>query len=290
MVARVCADCVRPQSARDEARSNIGFESPPAVGFRSLALLSPTMCGRFSLFAPPDRVEERFDAKFDYPYERRYNAAPGQTLPVITDERPTVIQAVEWGLVPLWADERGDVSDLINARGETAAEKNSFRQSMAGIDPNTDPTDEAAGRCLVLADGFYEWGETAEGRQPFRITRTNEAPFAMAGLWTRWRPATTQTGLDAFGEAGDAAGADLVETFAILTTEANDTVGEIHDRMPVILAPEAESRWLTASTEAAKDLLAPAPDEWLRRYPVSRAVNDPSNDRPAVVEAVDVPG
>jgi putative SOS response-associated peptidase YedK len=248
------------------------------------------MCGRFSLFEPPDRVEERFDASFEYPYERRYNAAPGQALPVITDEQPEAIQAFEWGLVPLWADERDDVGTLINARSETAAEKPSFRASMAGVEAGTAETAEAAGRCLVLADGFYEWGETDEGRRPFRVTRTDEAPFAMAGLWTRWRPATTQTGLDAFGEAEAEDEPDLVETFAILTTAANETVGEIHDRMPVILAPEDESRWLTAPTADASDLLAPAPDEWLRAYRVSRAVNDASNDRPGVVEAVDTPG
>lgn len=246
------------------------------------------MCGRFSLFEPPDRVEGRFDASFAYPYERRYNAAPGQRLPVITDERPGAIQAYEWGLVPLSADEREDVGTLINARGETAPANPSFGRSMAGVDQTAEPTDEAAGRCLVLADGFYEWGEADDGRQPFRITRTDEAPFAMAGLWTRWRPTTTQTGLGAFGDGdGDP---DLVETFAIVTTDANETVGAVHDRMPAIVAPADESRWLTASAEEAAELPVPAPDERLRIYRVSRAVNDPSNDRPAVVEAVDTPG
>jgi putative SOS response-associated peptidase YedK len=248
------------------------------------------MCGRFSLFQPPDAVEERFDASFDYPYQRRYNAAPGQALPVIPDERPQAIQAVEWGLVPLWADDRTDAPTPINARSETAAEEITFRQSFAGADPVGDPDDEAAGRCLVLADGFYEWGETADGKQPYRITRADEAPFAMAGLWTRWQPPGDQTDLAAFTEGGDAGDPDPIQTFAILTCEANETVGEVHDRMPVILDPADEREWLTADPEVAEDLLVAAPDEWLRIYPVSRAVNDPSNDRPAVVEAVDVPG
>ena len=249
------------------------------------------MCGRFSLFAPPDLVEARFEAEFAYPYQRRYNAAPGQALPVVTDERPAAIQAFEWGLVPLWADEREDVGTLINARGETAAEKPSFRQSMAGVGADADPTSEAAGRCLVLADGFYEWGESADGgKQPYRITRTDDDPFAMAGLWTRWRPATTQTGLGAFGSGDEGEGDDLVRTFAIVTTDANAAVDEIHDRMPVILAADDERRWLEGDVDAAADLLGPAPVEGLRVYPVSRAVNDASNDRPAVVEEVDVPG
>ncbi len=248
------------------------------------------MCGRFSLFQPPDVVEERFNATFGYPYERRYNAAPGQAMPVITDERPVTIQAVEWGLVPLWADDRNDAPTPINARGETAAGKNTFRQSFAGADQGGDGAEEAAGRCLVLADGFYEWGEAAEGKQPYRITRADDAPFAMAGLWTRWQPSGDQTDLSTFTEGATDREPDLLQTFAILTCAANETVGEIHDRMPVILDSASEREWLKADPEAARDLLVPAPDSSLRIYPVSRSVNDPSNDRPSVVEAVDVPG
>lgn len=248
------------------------------------------MCGRFSLFQPPDAIEERFDASFDYPYERRYNAAPGQALPVITDERPHTIQAVEWGLVPLWADNRADAPTPINARSETAAEKSTFRQPFAGAGQEGDTGEEAAGRCLVLADGFYEWGEADDGKQPYRITRADEEAFAMAGLWTRWRPSSDQTDLSTFGEGGEPPETELVQTFAILTCEANETVGEIHDRMPVILDPASEREWLTADSDAAGNVLVPAPDESLRIYPVSRSVNDPSNDRPAVVDAVDVPG
>jgi len=244
------------------------------------------MCGRFSLFDPPDFVEARFDAQFDYPYERRYNAAPGQALPVITDERPEAIQAVEWGLVPPWADDRDDAPTPINARAETAAEKASFRQSFAGVAEDADAEGAAAGRCLVLADGFYEWGETNDGKRPSRIARRDDEPFAMAGLWTRWRPATAQASLESFDDADP----DLVRTFAIVTTDANDVVEPIHDRMPVVLGPESERRWLTAEPDEAADLLVPAPEDWLRAYPVSRSVNDPSNDSRSVVEEVDRPG
>lgn len=245
------------------------------------------MCGRFSLFEPPDLVEARFEAQFDYPYERRYNAAPGQTLPVITDEHPDAIQAVEWGLVPPWADERDDAPTPINARGETVAETASFRQSFAGVDGHVDPEGEAAGRCLVLADGFYEWGATDDGKQPYRIARHDDEPFALAGLWTRWQPSTAQATLAGFEDGGDP---DLVQTFAIVTTDANEVVEPIHDRMPVVLDRERERTWLTVEPEDAAELLTPAPADWLRAYPVSRAVNDPSNDRRSVVEEVDLPG
>lgn len=250
------------------------------------------MCGRFSLFAPREDVEERFDAVFQYPYERRYNAAPGQSLPVITDEAPDEIRAFEWGLVPTWADDDGHAP--INARAETAADKPSFRDSFAGRgDSVTEREAEAAGRCLVLADGFYEWAEADDGKRPYRIARTDDEPFALAGLWTRWRPPTAQAGLDAFaggsGE-GDADEPALRETFTILTTEPNAVIAPLHDRMAVVLEPDEEREWLTADPEAAGELLEPCPAELLRAYPVSRAVNDPSNDVPSVVQEVDLPG
>ncbi len=246
------------------------------------------MCGRFSLFAPLEDLEERFDAKFEYPYERTYNAAPGQFLPVITDEHPDRIQAFTWGLVPTWADD--DSHSPINARAETAAEKPSFRESFQGFDGSAGGDAEAAGRCLVLADGFYEWTETDGERQPYRITRVDDEPFALAGLWTRWRPPQTQTGLDAFAAGGPDGEPDLVETFTILTTEPNDVVAPLHDRMAVVLSPDEERSWLTADAADAQALLEPCPASLLRAYPVSRAVNDPVNDAPNVVQEIDTPG
>lgn len=252
------------------------------------------MCGRFSLFAPKDALEERFEASFTYPYERRYNAAPGQFLPVITDEAPAEIQAFEWGLVPPWAED--DDHAPINARAETAAETPSFRESFAGVDDGaeaegTDVDDGvAAGRCLVLADGFYEWAETDGSKQPYRITRVDDEPFALAGLWARWRPTANQTGLDAFAEGGPDAEPDLRETFTILTTEPNDVVAPLHDRMAVVLDPGDERRWLAADADEAQALLEPCPADRLRAYPVSPAVNDASNDVPSVVRETDTPG
>lgn len=229
------------------------------------------MCGRFSLFAPQWLVEDRFDATVAYPYGRRYNAAPGQALPVITDERPDRIRAFRWGLVPRWADDRRDAH--INARSETVAETPSFRDAFAG-------SGAAAGRCLVPADGYYEWDAQS---QPHRIARTDGSLFAMAGLWTRWRPPATQTGLDEFGGQAPDGEPDALETFAIVTTEANEAVGEIHDRMPVVLPSAAERDWLAADPGAAAALLEPTPDSVLEAAPVSQAVNDPANDTPAVL-------
>lgn len=269
------------------------------------------MCGRFSLFAPPDDLEDRFDASFEYPYQRRYNAAPGQALPVITDERPDGIRAFEWGLVPLWADGRDDVGDLINARGETVAEKPSFRRSFAGVDADAEPTDEAAGRCLVLADGFYEWSGERGSKEPYRVQREDEQPFAFAGLWETWTAGTDEgdgeTGEataedeetpeggaapaeEAAPEGGPAAEDDAaaeeeaVRTLTIITTDSNDVVASIHDRMPVILAADEEEPWLD---DGDPGLLDPFENEPLEAYPVSTAVNDPTNDSPEVVEPLD---
>jgi putative SOS response-associated peptidase YedK len=243
------------------------------------------MCGRYSLFVPPDELANRFGVDTTG-YEPRYNAAPGQSLPVITDDSADRLTRMEWGLIPSWADSRDD-GGHINARAETLRETPSFRPSFEGDDGPL-----AAGRCLVPADGFYEWVDRDGDRQPYRVRLADDRPFAMAGLWAQWQPETTQTGLDAFaggaandGSAGDAS---LVETFTIVTTEPNDLVGELHHRMGVILPESGEARWLSASPDAAADLLAPYPGEEMEYYPVSQAVNSPANDSPAVAEPVDL--
>ncbi|AXR76915.1 SOS response-associated peptidase [Natrarchaeobaculum sulfurireducens] len=230
------------------------------------------MCGRYTLVLEPDDLEERFDARVSEPVAPTYNAAPGQRLPVITNEAPETIQRLEWGLVPSWADD--DTGGLINARAETVVEKPSFRAAYERR------------RCLVPADGFYEWVETDGGKRPYRVAFEDERPFAMAGLWERWEPETTQTGLDAFGGGVEGAGDDgPLETFTVVTTEPNELVGELHHRMAVLLEPEDEHRWLTE--DDPRDLLEPYPGDAMRAYPVSTAVNDPSNDDPSLVEPLE---
>ena len=233
------------------------------------------MCGRYSLFAPPGDIEARFDAAFDFDFDARYNAAPSQSLPVITGEDPDTIQRMEWGLVPAFADDRTD-HGYINARAETVAEKRSFADAYESR------------RCLVPADGMYEWVTEDGGKQPYRVALPDDDLFAMAGLYERWEPPQRQTGLGEFGGGGsEDDGDDVVETFTIVTTEPNDTVRELHHRMAVILDPVEETQWLSGDTDAVGDLLDPY-DGPMRTYPVSTAVNSPSNDSPGIIEEVDV--
>jgi putative SOS response-associated peptidase YedK len=231
------------------------------------------MCGRYSLFTPPDDVEARFGAQFAESFAPTYNAAPGQQLPVVTGNDPETIQTFEWGLIPEWADDPSGGN--INARAETVTEKPSFRAAYRQR------------RCLVLADGFYEWREENGTKQPYRVTLADETPFAMAGLWERYTPTETQTGLDQFGAGGRPdPEPEPRETFTIVTTEPNDLVADLHHRMAVILPRDREQEWLTATPDQAADLLEPYPAEEIEAYPVSTAVNDPANDSPAVAQPV----
>lgn len=212
------------------------------------------MCGRFSLFVPPDALAERFSAEPVRPIEARYNIAPGDEIATITNVRPDEIDVFRWGLVPSWADD--EWTPQINARAETIDEKPAFRDAFADR------------RCLVLADGFYEWQSGRGSNQPYRIERADGAPFAFAGLWE------------------DGGGSSTV---AIVTTEANGVVAPVHDRMPVMLAPGEEQRWLTAEDGSEQlALLDSFPAAETEAYPVSTAVNDPGNDSPAVIEPVEV--
>ena len=235
------------------------------------------MCGRYTIFMVDTDFEERFGVVPQGSLDPRYNAAPGQDLPVIRNDSPTEITRLRWGLIPEWADEGS--TDFINARAETLGEKHSFAE----------PFEQR--RCLVLADGFYEWAETGEGKQPYRITTAKEEPFCMAGLWERWTPPDAQSDLAAFADSGgDSAGSvgepEPIETYTIVTTDANEAVGDLHHRMPVVLPREEERRWLEDDAEDVVDLLAPYPGG-MQAYPVSRAVNDPSNDAPGVITEVD---
>ncbi|MDS0292684.1 SOS response-associated peptidase [Halogeometricum luteum] len=233
------------------------------------------MCGRYSLFTPAEELEERFGAAFETPPDPRYNCAPGQRLPVVTNEDPDAFRSLKWGLVPPWADDRSN--GLINARAETVREKPSFREAFERR------------RCLVPADGFYEWVNTESGKQPYRVAFEDDRPFAMAGLWERWKPKQTQTGLGDFADGGGAEGAEaeVLETFTVVTAEPNGLVSELHDRMSVILAPEEEETWLRGDGEEAASLLDTFPDAEMRAYPVSTRVNSPANDDADIVEPVD---
>lgn len=214
------------------------------------------MCGRNSLFAPALILENRFDATIaaDVTYRERYNIAPGTHLEVVSNQHPDTIAQYHWGLLPPWASALGD--GLINARAETADEKPAFRDAWT-----TRP-------CLVLSSGFYEWQQLQDTRaQPHRIHRTDDPAFCMAGLWEE----TTVNG-------------SRIRSVTIVTTEANDRMRPIHDRMPVILRREDEARWLQGRPDERDALCEPYPANDLSAYPIDPIVNNPRNDHAGIIE------
>jgi putative SOS response-associated peptidase YedK len=222
------------------------------------------VCGRYAQFTPPEAIAEIFDATLDIAdVGPRYNAAPMQWLPVIR-QRPSgerVMQTLRWGLLPSWAKDETIANRLINARAETLSEKPSFRTAYRKR------------RCIVPADGFYEWAKRPDGKQPYYIHASDGSILAFAGLWERWtRP-----------DDGES-----IDSFTIVTTAANDRMRALHARMPAILAPEDLARWLDpASTlETTSELLGPCPDELLALHPVTRAVGNVRNEGPELIAAI----
>lgn len=229
------------------------------------------MCGRYTLTDPGEELMRQFHLPGLPPeYLPRYNIAPSQPVPVIASvEGERRIGMMRWGLVPGWAKDPSIGHRMINARAETVAEKPAFRTALRRR------------RCLIPADGFYEWQVRNGRKQPVRFVGATERVFAFAGLWESWRPPTSA---ESAGEAGDAQPTRLV-TCTIITTEANDFVRPVHDRMPVILPREAYDLWLDPriqDPEAILPLLTSAPE--LRVYDVSKLVNSPANDVPECVE------
>jgi putative SOS response-associated peptidase YedK len=236
------------------------------------------MCGRLSLFVLPSVLEAQFGVEVPGSYTPRYNVAPTEDLAVIRDDAPETIDYLTWGLVPRWADDPSIGSRLINARAETLAEKPSFRDAYENRRCSRERSEgeldtPKGGRCLVLADGFYEWREDGGRKQPYRVCRPDDEPFAMAGLWERWE-----------------GNGDVRETTTIVTTEPNDVVRPLHDRMAAILPPDEERRWLDADEESERESLLAPYDGNLRAYPISTRVNDPGNDGPSIIEEVEPEG
>lgn len=225
------------------------------------------MCGRYTLSSPVEVVADLFSVDPGHAPETlapRFNVAPTQTVPVVRVARPgapRTLEMLRWGLIPSWAKEAEIGNRMINARSETAAEKPAYKSSFRKK------------RCLVAADGFYEWKPEGKVKQPFHIHQTNGEPFGIAGLWSSWRSPEGET----------------VETFTILTTSPNEVLAPIHDRMPVILDPADYDLWLDPKiedVERLQALMAPAPAEGWEAVPVSRAVNNPANDSPACLTPV----
>ena len=223
------------------------------------------MCGRFTLTIDGQTVRNAYnlpDAPFDY--RPRYNIAPQQDILVIGKGKEGRRAGVmRWGLVPSWAETPSDGARMINARSETVDERPAYREAFEQR------------RCLIPADGFYEWRNAGGIKIPMRITRRDEKPFAFAGLWERWQRGSQEP----------------LFTCTILTTSPAASLASIHDRMPVMLRPEQYDIWLDEQTDAAtlKAMLMPYDDEDLRAYPVSNLVNKVDNDGPGCVEPADAP-
>jgi putative SOS response-associated peptidase YedK len=211
------------------------------------------VCGRFSLTVSEEILRQYFPFKLPKKVLPRYNIAPSQeVLAVVSDDGKMTGKMLKWGLVPYWANDPKIGFKMINARAETVDEKASFKHAFKKR------------RCLILADGFYEWKKEGDKKIPYRFTLKNEQPFAFAGLWEKW----------------DKHGGPMY-TCTIITTKANELVEAIHDRMPVILPKEWEKVWLDPAIEDAeylKSLLRPYPSEEMKMYEVSTIVNSPKND------------
>ena len=212
-----------------------------------------SMCGRYRL-KRADQLAEKFEAIYSGDAEElrpRYNIAPTQPVLVVrASGSGRTISSVRWGLIPSWATDPS--ASQINARSETLLDKPSFRDSFE------------LRRCLIPADGFYEWKRSGKTRQPFHFGMKDDSVFAFAGIWDRWIP---QTG-------------PAIESCAILTTAPNQLLNDVHDRMPAILGSEHWHEWLSISAEPNTRLLVPHYAALMKRWPVSPAVNNTQNDSP----------
>jgi len=218
------------------------------------------MCGRFELHTNPAAIALAFGLPHPPDITPRYNVAPTQMIPVVrhnaNGERELV--QVRWGFVPRWAKDPSIGARMINARAETVESKPAFRNAFQRH------------RCLVPADGFYEWRQGPGGKQPMRIARADGQPFGMAGLYERWRSPD----------------GEVLDTCTILTTHANAQLASVHERMPVIVPPDQYERWLDAANVEVAELFAPCTDVELLVHPVSTRVNAVRNDDAALIEAV----
>lgn len=222
------------------------------------------MCGRFTLHIEPDDLVRTY-GRFHWAVrpEQRYNIAPTQLVVVVAGDESPEVRTMRWGLVPRWADDIAIGNRMINARAETLAQKPAFKKLFARQ------------RCLILADGFYEWRSEGKNapKTPFYIRMKDGRPFAFAGLWDRWT---------------DADGVHL-DSCTIITCEANSLVGQLHDRMPVILSEQDYDTWLDPTindTHVLTALLQPYDPDDMQAHQVSRTVNNPAHEQPGCIDPV----
>lgn len=215
------------------------------------------MCGRYSLHQTAAKLAEVFELEAEPEWTPRYNIAPSQPVPAMINLPDRAFRLLRWGLIPSWAKDCTIGNKLINARAETVAEKPSFRSAFKQR------------RCLILADGFYEWKRERTKKQPYYFQLTDSQPFAFAGLWEHWQGNETHP----------------IDSCTIITTAANSLLASVHDRMPVILARSDYEQWLDPDTppEQLHPLLHPYNSEAMISYPVSSQVNSPTNDNAACI-------
>ena len=218
------------------------------------------MCGRYLITTPVEAIRQIFQVNQRPNLAPRYNVAPTQTVPIVRrGESGRELVTVRWGLVPFWAKDLKIGARMINAKAETVAEKPAFRDSYKRK------------RCLVPADGFYEWKKTEGGKQPYLIRLKTAETFAFAGLWADWT---------------DKDSGERIESCTIITTEPNALAATIHNRMPAILPPAAYDLWLDPSSADGTTLLKPFPTETMEAIPVGTRVGNVKNDDPGLIEPV----
>ncbi len=215
------------------------------------------MCGRFAFYSPSEATAALFGADSSVEVEPRYNIAPTQYIAVVRDSEKEAreVAMLRWGLVPFWAKDPSIGNRMINARAETVAEKPSFRNAYRKR------------RCLVLADGFYEWRKEGDGKTPYFIALDDGSPFAFAGLWETWNSKDSDESL---------------QTTAIITTAANEYMARIHQRMPVVMLPEHADRWLEGDMELLAEVIDEPPT--FQAWPVDRKVNNARNEGAALID------
>jgi len=221
------------------------------------------MCGRFTIFSPASVIEEYFELTDLYPFIPSYNVAPSQNILAILEnaDKKRVGVGLRWGLIPSWMKEENISSQMINARLETVHEKPSFCKAFQSR------------RCLIVADGIYEWKKTKDSKHPIYIHPENKKPFGMAGLWEHWE-----------NNQGN-----VIESCTILTQEANQQISEVHNRMPVIIDPQNFSPWLDPEnhdTDQLQSMLNMLDYPKMALTPVSTKVNNPRFDSPECIEEI----
>lgn len=221
------------------------------------------MCARYTLTKKPKVYRDAYAMQTEDEFQPNYNVAPTQAMPVITADQPDQIQLMHFGLVPHWAKDLKVGYSMLNARQETLLEKPSFKPLLVNNK-----------RCLILADGFYEWKTAGKEKLPYRFTLKDRDTFAFAGLWSQWiNPADGKP----------------YRSFSIVTTAPNHTVSELHDRMPVILTEEAEQYWLSNDIkpeDLVGQLCIPYPDELMIKYRVTAEVNKVANNNPELIREI----